>query len=133
MCEGQTHFNNRCVTDSSSVPLASQAKEGEAMTARVKAMKPLGAIPKAMPLPADPVHVVRQDGLQAKGCAGLFRWSDRTIVIDAGLKLTAAHLTLEHEWVHAVLADAGVTVPNKLEEEICNALAAAIVYRKRQP
>jgi hypothetical protein len=95
--------------------------------------KALPPIPKSVRLPAGDVAVVRESGHQAKGTAGLFRWSERVIVIDSGLGRTAAWLTLYHEWVHAVLADAGVQVPHKLEEDICNSLGAALVYGKRNP
>jgi len=101
---------------------------------KTKTGKPLPPIPKAVHLPAGEVSVTRQKGLQAKGTAGLFLWGERSIVIDSGLGRTAAWLTLYHEWVHAVLADAGVTeLTKKMEEDCCNAIAAALVYGKRQP
>ena len=99
-------------------------------TEKPKALPP---IPKSIKLPAGNVEVVREHGHQEKGTAGLFKWGERVIVIDAGLGRTAAWLTLYHEWVHAVLADAGVQVPHKIEEDTANALAAALVYGRRQP
>jgi hypothetical protein len=70
---------------------------------------------------------------EGESCAGLCDWSARTIRIDAALDRTSAWLTLKHEWVHAVLADAGVMLPkgdsyeNDLEERVCNTLALALV------
>jgi len=34
---------------------------------------------------------------------------------------TATWLTLEHEKVHAILADAGIILPKRFAEDVCNA------------
>lgn len=110
------------------------------MTARKSARKParkslpvessrLPPIPRSIALPAGRVPVIRRKGLECESerCAGTFDWNRREILLDADLGITAAWLTLWHEWVHAVIRDAGVTFPESTEEAVADAIAAARV------
>jgi len=46
---------------------------------------------------------------------------------------TATWLTLEHEKVHAILADAGIILPKRFAEDVCNAIAAAKIAEMVSP
>ena len=101
------------------------------MTTPQKSLPPL---PKTVTTPAGPWygHRVPIDHDGKGETYGLCDWPSRTIRIRPNLRRTAAWLTLEHEWVHAVLYDAGVDgLSEKVEEAVCNALALALVHRRR--
>jgi hypothetical protein len=98
-------------------------------------VKELPPIPRFIYLPAGKIPVKRVKGLQAnEQCAGKYNFDKRLIEIDAELGLVAAHLTLEHERIHAILFDTGVneTMDDATEEKICNAIAHDVVARMRR-
>ena len=88
----------------------------------------LPRIPRQLELPAGPAPIAREKGLlENEKCAGKFDWRTREIKLDAGLRGSSAWLTLIHERVHIVLADAGVLLPHGLEERVCDAIAQDFV------
>ena len=98
-------------------------------------MKRLPPIPRVVRLPCGPIKVVsmKEPRLEGKRIAGASDWGQRRIVLDNGLGRTASWLTLEHEKVHAILADAGIILPKKHVEDVCNAIAAARVAEMVSP
>ena len=98
-------------------------------------MKRLPPIPRSITLPCGAVRVVRMKNpaIAGKRIAGCNDWGKRRIVLDNGLGSTASWLTLEHEKVHAILADAGIILPKKHVEDVCNAIAAAKVAEMVSP
>lgn len=98
-------------------------------------MKKLPPIPRFIHLPAGKIPVKRVKGLHKKEkCMGKFDFFARTISLEATLGLVAAHLTLEHERVHAILMDAGVNelLSDEIEERICDCLAQDAVARMQK-
>lgn len=54
---------------------------------------------------------------------------DRIIRIRPRTRRVVAHQVLQHEWVHAVLWDAGLhsALGGTLEEQVCDSIATALV------
>lgn len=91
-------------------------------------MRKLPRIPDELPLPAGPAKIVWEKNLQEREKAvGKFNWFRRIVTLEQGLGRHAAWLTLRHERVHMVLMDAGVELPAKLCERVCDAIAQADV------
>ena len=76
---------------------------------------------------------MKEPTIEGKRIAGSNDWVNRRIVLDNSLGPTATWLTLEHEKVHAVLADAGIILPKRYAEDVCNAIAAANVAAMVSP
>ena len=90
--------------------------------------KTLPPLPRFVHFPTGKVAVKRVKNLQdAEKACGMFHWNTREIWIDASLGLHAAHLTLEHEKIHVVMMDAGISLDEYTEERLCDTLAASRV------
>ena len=77
-----------------------------------------------------PVAVVVVEGLKDDKGQELFGcWdpSSREIRIRAGIHPTTALTTAVHEWLHCVMYDAGLNLPDAIEEQVCDCLATGIV------
>lgn len=77
-----------------------------------------------------PIPVRLVDGLKDdKGCDLYGYWdpTNREILIREGIHPTTAIVTAVHEWLHSALYDAGVKLPTKVEESVCDCLSTAIV------
>lgn len=90
--------------------------------------KKLPPIPKVVHFPTGKVTVKRKKKLMDEHKAfGMFHWHKREIWLDSELSHEAALLTLEHEKVHVVMMDAGIQLPEEIEERIADTFAAARV------
>ena len=66
-------------------------------------------------------------------CYGLYRPDVRVIFIDADIAdETLQEVTLEHEWLHSVICDAGGEdlIEREKHEWVCSVVSAAIVSRR---
>lgn len=107
------------------------------MTARKRATRALPPLPKEMALPAGPYRVIRAVPVCDKEKRDEYVFGEcdveaRTITIRPGLSRTVAHMTLQHELVHAILFDAGVKLSGVKEECVCDAIAAHRVFEMNQ-
>lgn len=87
-------------------------------------------LPRRVFSPAGPVKVLRQSRLtdeDGDSVLGLWDERSRTIYIDRTLSYEAGMLTLEHEKIHAWLADLGLqaVLSVELTELLADALATA--------
>ena len=91
-------------------------------------------LPASVPFFGGLYRVAEIDGLisKEKKC-GECHYVTRTLRIDAGMPDDQKLITLEHEKVHAILDDAEIKVPKKLEERICEAIARHRVFEMNQP
>jgi hypothetical protein len=76
---------------------------------------------------------MKEPTIDGKRVAGANDWGKRRIVLDNSMGPTATWLTLEHEKVHAILADAGIILPKRHAEDVCNAIAAAKIAEMVSP
>jgi hypothetical protein len=77
-----------------------------------------------------PVPVVLVDGLKDDKGVDLYGYWDptvREIKIRSGLHPTTALTTAVHEWLHCVIYDAGLNLPDAIEEQVCDCVATSIV------
>jgi Zn-dependent peptidase ImmA (M78 family) len=74
-----------------------------------------------------PVQVTKDLQTEGKPCMGIFDPATRLIQIREGMDPVAALQTCAHEWIHAVLSDAGTCLNDTDEERVCDALASAII------
>lgn len=58
---------------------------------------------------------------------GLWKPLVREIHIRDGMHPHTALVTCAHEWVHALLWDAGVNLPGEQEETVCDVVAAGVI------
>jgi len=80
------------------------------------------------PVPIELSDAVTDDtGNKLAGCALIY---DRRVILDSGLEDRAMRVVHYHEMVHLWLHDAGVVIPEGLEEVVCTALASALVARE---
>lgn len=87
------------------------------------------ALPVSVYSVVGPVPVELVKGLRAadgEDCFGLWLPDERRIKINADADPIVQWLSLWHEWVHAQLWHAGVSLPKKPEEAVCNTIAAAL-------
>lgn len=65
---------------------------------------------------------------------GTWEPSTRTIEIERGAPLEHQYRTLYHEWMHSVLADAGIVnmLSGEAQEMLCDAVGAARVQEMRK-
>lgn len=101
-------------------------------TTRTKALPPL---PDEVLLPAGPYRVVRaipECEVKEGDCVyGLCDTEARIITVRPGLSRIVAHMTLEHELVHAILFDAGVRLPEQKEEAVADAISNYRVFERQ--
>lgn len=57
---------------------------------------------------------------------GMWDESTRTIKLHSGMHPQAELQVFWHEWIHAMLSDAGVRIPGEQEETVCDALGTAL-------
>lgn len=100
--------------------------------------KPKGVIksvmPKSVPFPAGAYTVVEAPGLAvSKKEYGNWDYDSRTFTIDTAVAPDVQRVTLEHEKVHAILGDANLRLPYKMEEAVCEAIAKYRVFEMQQP
>lgn len=96
---------------------------------RASSRHELPALPCEMYSPVGPIPVELVRGLRAsdgEDCHGLWLEGARKIQIRAEDDRTVQWMTLWHEWTHAILWHAGVTLPAKKEESVCDAMGAAL-------
>jgi hypothetical protein len=77
------------------------------------------------PVPVIVVAELKDDkGGDLLGC-----WdpSAREIRIRAGIHPTTAITTAVHEWLHCVIYDAGLNLPDAIEEQVADCVSTAIV------
>lgn len=77
-----------------------------------------------------PVPVVVVEGLKddkGNDLFGQFDPGERVVKIRAGIHPTTALCTCVHEWVHVVMWDAGLNLPDAIEEQVADCLSSAIV------
>ena len=101
------------------------------------ATKPLPSLPREVRLPAGPYRVIRavpvcNERKKDEYVFGECNVEARTITIRPGLSRTVAHMTLEHEIVHAILFDAGVKLSEVKEECVCDAISNYRVFEMNQ-
>jgi hypothetical protein len=73
------------------------------------------------------VHVQNlRDAVTGEALLGRHEWSPRTLTLTTGMHPVSERNVLWHEWIHAMLADAGVELEKAAAEAVCNALAAAL-------
>lgn len=90
-------------------------------------------LPKSVPFPAGAYAVVEDPGRAVtKKEYGFWDYDSRTFIIDTAVAPDVQRVTLEHEKVHAILDDAGVKLPHKLEEAVCEAIAKYRVFEMQQ-
>jgi len=94
-------------------------------------------IPKSVETVLGPVAVDRVPAMELadeKGNNyGDFSWSDRRIRVAKELSEWVAVQVYRHEWVHLVLADAGLdgSMSDDVQEIVCDAIANALVQEAR--
>ena len=98
---------------------------------------PKGNSPKVNDLPGSvwsalgPVRVAIVKKLRTKKkkkkLMGLWNPIERTIYIRADMNPRAMLATIAHEWVHVILWDAGVSLTEKQEESVADALSTGII------
>lgn len=69
------------------------------------------------------VEIVMVEGLageDGKALCGQFDWGPRVIRIAKNLSPITAWQTLAHEHLHVVFYDAGIHLPDKVEERVCD-------------
>jgi len=93
-------------------------------------MPKLPPIPKKVWSVIGPIKVLKTNDLKSEAGHDLYGiWNNdkRTIEIDKGQPREDDWRALLHEWIHSVLADATVDIEGKLEEDVCNAIAGALI------
>jgi hypothetical protein len=58
---------------------------------------------------------------------GLWDPTTREIRVRAGIHPTTALTTAVHEWLHCVIYDAGLNLPDAIEEQVADCISTAIV------
>lgn len=100
----------------------------------VRKAKGKSILPASVHLFGGMYRVVEVVGLMdKKESCGECDYRIRTIRIDSSMNDHTKLVTLEHEKVHAILFDAEIKLPKKLEEKICEAIARHRVYEMQQP
>ena len=98
-----------------------------------KATKRKSVLPKSVPFFGGSYRVMEVEKLMDKEeSVGACEFRNRTIRIDSSLTDDTKLITLEHEKVHAILFDAEIKIPKKLEEAICEAIARHRVFEMNQ-
>lgn len=97
-------------------------------------MRQLPRLPKFLQGLLGPIPVVRARQIVNEGvdCAGLWDPNTRTVTVLLGLSREKAWHVLIHERTHADLDEAGVVLPRKLEEAVCDGIALAEVARMKR-
>ena len=94
-------------------------------------------IPKSVDTVLGPAAVDRVPAMELVdekgGNYGDFSWSDRRIRVAKELSEWVAVQVYRHEWVHLVLADAGLdgSMSDDVQEIVCDAIANALVQEAR--
>lgn len=102
------------------------------MTARKKATRK-NALPASLPFFGGSYRVVEVAKLMdMKENYGECDFRNRTIRIDSSMAYDTKLVTLEHEKVHAIIDDAEIKLPRKLEEQVCEAIARHRVFEMQQ-
>lgn len=94
-----------------------------------------GRLPKTMWAPHGPVAVVVTTGeliSEGERLDGLYKPDERTIYIAGRLRGFVRHETLEHEWLHAVITDAGgeALLSETIHEWVCEVVSKSLTSRR---
>lgn len=76
-----------------------------------------------------PIPVIETEEGLGENDLGSFDYHARVIRVRPGLQVQQRDQTLQHEWVHALIWDAGFhnALTHELEEQICDVIATALV------
>ena len=95
------------------------------MAAKRRAVPVPGSVWSALgPIPVVLVKELKDE--KGEPLLGCWEVGSRVISVREGMDPTAMLATIAHEWVHAMLSDAGVKLPHDTEETIADALGTAI-------
>lgn len=89
---------------------------------------PTSVVSQIGPTPIVLVPGLKCDGVPAMGC---FQPENHVIQLRAGMPLNVSWQTLEHEKFHMVVSDAGIPVPNPMDDAIADALGSHRVLEMR--